>query len=149
LKDFFHGFFNRADHHRTKYVQPGTFIRVCSAFLAKTFIVFDTATFYLIKLFYPILWVSIMPARLEFVLSQWWDTFPGSSPRLTGDSRFFRRKIPPLSGLFPPVLRSFLPISGIVPFIFQIFSTVADRYLYLSMMGPAIAVGFYSKRKKI
>ena len=33
-----------------------------------------------------------------------------------------------------------LPVLGLVPFAFQRFSTVADRYAYLAMLGPAIVV---------
>ncbi len=33
-----------------------------------------------------------------------------------------------------------LPVLGLTPFIFQIFSTVADRYLYLAMLGPALGL---------
>jgi Tfp pilus assembly protein PilF len=32
------------------------------------------------------------------------------------------------------------PVLGLVPFTFQKFSTVADRYFYLSMLGPALLV---------
>jgi Tfp pilus assembly protein PilF len=47
----------------------------------------------------------------------------------------------------PDIIRSslvfffaLLPVSGIVPFLFQYFSTVADRYLYLPMVGIALLV---------
>ncbi|MBN1671434.1 MAG: tetratricopeptide repeat protein [Kiritimatiellae bacterium] len=30
------------------------------------------------------------------------------------------------------------PVTGLVPFVFQAHSTVADRYLYLAMLGPAL-----------
>ena len=33
-----------------------------------------------------------------------------------------------------------LPTSGLVPFFYQNYSTVADRFLYLSMLGPALFV---------
>lgn len=33
-----------------------------------------------------------------------------------------------------------LPVLGFAPFLFQIYSTVADRYLYLSMTGVALGV---------
>jgi len=33
------------------------------------------------------------------------------------------------------------PTLGLVPFSFQAFSTVADRYAYLAMLGPAIGLG--------
>jgi tetratricopeptide (TPR) repeat protein len=34
-----------------------------------------------------------------------------------------------------------LPVAGLVPFAFQDISTVADRYAYLAMVGPALALG--------
>lgn len=40
------------------------------------------------------------------------------------------------------VLLGILPVSGLTPFIFQHISTVSDRYLYLSMFGPAWLVAF-------
>lgn len=33
-----------------------------------------------------------------------------------------------------------LPVLGLVPFIFQTYSTVADRYLYLALLGPALGL---------
>jgi hypothetical protein len=37
-------------------------------------------------------------------------------------------------------LLSLLPVTGLTPFDFQQFSTVADRYMYFAMLGVAIAV---------
>jgi tetratricopeptide (TPR) repeat protein len=37
-------------------------------------------------------------------------------------------------------------VLGIVPFEFQRYSTTADHYVYLSMLGPALAVGWLIKR---
>ncbi len=34
------------------------------------------------------------------------------------------------------------PTLGLVPHGFQVFSTVADRFLYLAMLGPALALGW-------
>ncbi|MBX3412898.1 MAG: tetratricopeptide repeat protein [Pirellulales bacterium] len=36
-----------------------------------------------------------------------------------------------------------LPVSGLVPFSFQDISTVADRYAYLAMLGPALAISWF------
>ena len=36
-----------------------------------------------------------------------------------------------------------VPVLGLVPFDFQGISTVADRYLYLAMLGPALALGWF------
>ena len=41
----------------------------------------------------------------------------------------------------------FLPTSGLIPFTFQEWSTVADRYLYLSMLGPALIWGCLTQLK--
>ena len=41
-----------------------------------------------------------------------------------------------------------LPMLGFIRFQFQEVSTVADRYLYLSMIGPGIALGFFLSRYK-
>ncbi|MDR3708885.1 MAG: tetratricopeptide repeat protein [Capsulimonadaceae bacterium] len=35
-----------------------------------------------------------------------------------------------------------LPVIGLTPFYFQIMSTVADRYVYLAMLGPAIIAAY-------
>src|SRR5205823_5816266 len=35
-----------------------------------------------------------------------------------------------------------LPVLGLVPFDFQVYSTVADHYAYLAMLGPALAVAW-------
>lgn len=43
-------------------------------------------------------------------------------------------------GLF---IAGLLPVLGFVPFGFQYFSTVADRYMYFALLGPAMAVAFF------
>jgi hypothetical protein len=42
-----------------------------------------------------------------------------------------------------------LPTLGLIPFNFQVVSTVSDRYLYLGMMGPALALGLFSLRGNV
>ena len=39
-----------------------------------------------------------------------------------------------------------LPVLGLLPFDFQRISTVADRYLYLALLGPALALGWLLAR---
>ncbi|MEW5736966.1 MAG: tetratricopeptide repeat protein [Thermodesulfobacteriota bacterium] len=61
----------------------------------------------------------------------------------------FRRRYPGYLGALLIFLVGFFPVSGIVPFVFQRISTVADRYLYFSMLGPALGVAlFFSQKKK-
>ena len=47
--------------------------------------------------------------------------------------------------LFPIAI---LPTSGLIPFSYQLYSTVADRYVYLAMLAPALAVAFLATRLK-
>jgi tetratricopeptide (TPR) repeat protein len=53
----------------------------------------------------------------------------------------------PAIGLTILVL-ALLPVLGLIPFEFQAYSTVADRYIYLAMLGPAIAIaGIFSQKR--
>lgn len=49
--------------------------------------------------------------------------------------RFQRWRICLLVSIVP-----LIPVLGFAPFLFQNFSTVADRYAYLAMLGPALAL---------
>lgn len=51
-----------------------------------------------------------------------------------------RNRIPWFLMSFGVFVAGLLPSIGIVPFDFQHYSTVADRYAYIAMLGPAIAV---------
>lgn len=51
-----------------------------------------------------------------------------------------RRRWPIEVTAFAVFVAGLLPSLGLVPFTFQYYSTVADRYAYLAMLGPAIAV---------
>lgn len=44
------------------------------------------------------------------------------------------------AGLF---VMAWLPTSGLIPFFYQRFSTVADRFLYLALIGPALGVAAF------
>src|SRR5581483_9199213 len=54
-----------------------------------------------------------------------------------------RRKWLATGGVFVGAL---LPVLGLVPFLHQDISTVADRYMYLPMLGVALAAGLWLER---
>jgi tetratricopeptide (TPR) repeat protein len=56
-----------------------------------------------------------------------------------------RRRYRGASTTFGVFLAGLIPVIGIVPFTFQYYSTVADRYVYLAMLGPAMAVAIALK----
>lgn len=111
----------------------------------------DTTAFYLLKLIWParltldyqrtpiwllhtgrLWWTWVFPAALLALAIVWW------------------KRMPTLLCGFAVMIVGILPVSGIVGFWFQRYSTVADRYMYLGMMGVAIVVaGFVAAYRKI
>jgi hypothetical protein len=57
-----------------------------------------------------------------------------------------RRRWPAVITVFAIFVAGLLPAIGIIPFSFQNYSTVADRYAYLAMLAPALAVGLLVSR---
>ena len=51
-----------------------------------------------------------------------------------------RRKTPALLTGILLLIIAVLPVLGLMPFYYQVFSTVADRYLYIGFIGPALIV---------
>lgn len=128
---------------------PGRFPQYIVPFWQRPFITFDAAAFYLMKLIYPNS-LGIDYARTpEFVLSQWWGYLTWVVPAaLFVVIWYFRKKYLLYLACFIIFIIGILPVSGLVPFIFQKYSTVADRYLYFSMIGPAIAVSLFLRNEK-
>jgi len=48
------------------------------------------------------------------------------------------------AGVFVAAL---LPVLGLIPFIYQVYSTVADRYAYLALLGLALVFAWIAARK--
>ncbi len=53
-----------------------------------------------------------------------------------------RRRLPWLAASCALFAAALLPTLGLTPFVFQVYSTVADRYLYLALLGPALGVAW-------
>ena len=60
----------------------------------------------------------------------------------------WRKRFPWLLAAIAIYWLAVLPVLGLAPFDFQRLSTVADHYLYLAMLGPAIAAAFVLTRVK-
>ncbi|MBU0480395.1 MAG: tetratricopeptide repeat protein [Proteobacteria bacterium] len=105
----------------------------------------DACSFYLWKLFWPLGLTFDYGRSLEYVLAQGWVYLTGIIPVLAALViwRFRRPWLLAAAGIFISLI---LPVSGLVPFPFQMMSTVADRYLYLAILGPALAAGWAFSR---
>jgi tetratricopeptide (TPR) repeat protein len=73
-------------------------------------------------------WTWLLPAAAALVLAR------------------YRRRVPVLLAAAGVLVLAVAPVLGLTPFMFQAISTVSDHYLYLAMLGPALAVGWLITR---
>jgi hypothetical protein len=74
------------------------------------------------SLHHPLYWTWIFPVAVALVV--------------------WRSKKPPIWAAGLIFLAGVLPVLGLTSFVFQYYSTVADRYVYISMLGVAVAVAW-------
>ena len=125
----------------TKAQQPDFVVQAGVPAAQRPVVALDALGFYLSKVILPVQllpdygrtparvleggfsWIWLLPLALLAVLAVW--------------RRDLRRSVPAL--WFAAVLA---PVLGLIPFEYQNISTVADRYVYLAMLGPALAAAF-------
>jgi hypothetical protein len=97
------------------------------------------------------LWKVVWPARLmvdygrtpQTVMARWGWWLTAAIPVGVGVAAWVvRRRRPALLGAFLVFVVGVAPVLGFTPFEFQYQSTTADHYLYLSMLGVALAVAY-------
>lgn len=125
----------------TKEQQPDDLISFLSPLWARPVIAADSLGFYLWKLLWP---VSLGPdygRTPQTVLQLGWSMIMGVLPLGFGLVLWWRwhwlQGVKLAAGLF---VAGLFPVLGCIPFMFQAFSTVADRYVYLAMLGPALGL---------
>lgn len=106
----------------------------------RLFVVSDTVLFYFRKLIVPFGLVPLYERTNMTLFAGGWIWL---SPLVLIGLLFFiyrsGRKAR-VSGLL--FLLPLLPVSGLLPFFYQLLSNVADRYAYLSLVGAALALAF-------
>jgi tetratricopeptide (TPR) repeat protein len=105
------------------------------------FIAGDALAFYLGKLVVPWGLTIDYGRKPQLVTGNWWGYLTWLVPAAVAYAAYRRRKSAPLAVVacfFS--LAMLLPVLGLLPFIYQDYSTVADRYAYLAMIGPALVV---------
>jgi len=130
----------------TKWHQPDPSAHFVVAWYQRPLVAGDALTFYLGNLLFPFLLGPDYGRSPGWLLEQWWAYVVwvpvvgmiGALACLRG-----RRIWLVGVGLWVAWL---LPVLGLVTFDFQRISTVADRYLYLAMLGPALVLAWAVER---
>lgn len=149
----------------TKRIQPDTIMLYVPPLWKRPFVAGDALAFYLWKGVWPLGLAADYGRTPKIVLGHWWAyvnwIVPAALLLATGGAAFRERairepdttpstgsgqayKVVPREGvLFYAAILSLVAVSallGLVPFGYQNWSTVSDRYVYLAMLGPCLAL---------
>lgn len=106
----------------------------------------DAIAFYLGKLVWPTQLCVDYGWYPLFMREQWWfEVLPMLTVALFVAAWLLRRRGSLLLGLLVFVA-ALSPVLGLVPFSFQDMSLVADRFVYLAMLGPALFLAMSTRR---
>jgi hypothetical protein len=131
----------------TKGQQAEPAIGFITPLWARPIIAADAITFYLGKLLWPIGLGPDYGRTPQMVLEQGVGYITAPITLLLGLGLWcFRRQLWGVAVAILVLVAGLLPVLGGVPFLFQDYSTVADRYVYLAMVGPALGLGWVVQR---
>jgi protein O-mannosyl-transferase len=132
-----------------KNLQPAQ--EISNPLLARPLVAADALAFYLFKLIYPQnlgvvygrqpamilhpIWHGIAPVAVTWIV-----------PTLAAIGVFIFRRYRGLVAAALVFVFALLPTLGLVHFDFQRYSTVADRYVYVAMLGPAMLAAWWLAR---
>jgi len=103
----------------------------------------NAISFYLYKIALPIWLVPQYDHAARTVISRGWLAWSWIAPVVLASIAIIcRKRMPWILASFLLLIAGLLPVLGLVPFGFEVFSLVADRYLYVAMLGPALAIAF-------
>lgn len=128
----------------TKLAQPNVWISFIAPWWTRPFIAGDALSFYFSKLLFPFFLAPDYGRSPQAALASHWIFISWLVP--VGFWCLLTRKSPGWKVTLGVFIAGLLPVLGFVPFFFQAFSTVADRYVYLSVLGPSIGVAYLLTR---
>lgn len=122
------------------HAQPATYVQ-SAPILRRPQIALDALAFYLRQIVWPASFAIDYGRTPQAVLASSAAAWTWIIPVAVGLSAWLlRRKMPWLVVSAVLILAGVLPVLGFVKFEFQEYSTVADHYFYLSMLGMALIV---------
>jgi tetratricopeptide (TPR) repeat protein len=131
-----------------KFLQPAIGI-FSPPIWARPFIASDSLTFYLYKLVWPVNLGIDYGRRPQVVMHEQWFYLTPIIPVVLAILLWrVRRSRPLLVASALIFLVAISPMLGLTRFLFQYYSTTADHYLYVAMLGPALALGWLMTRMR-
>lgn len=127
----------------TKNQQPDVMMPYVTPWILRPVVAADALVFYLAKLFFPIFLTLNYGRTAEKVAlnPHAWSAIIILLLVFWGIARRKEKRIWATAALL--FVGYLLPVLGFLPFYFQYYSTVADRFVYLAMLGPAIALSWW------
>jgi tetratricopeptide (TPR) repeat protein len=107
---------------------------------ARPLVALDALAFYLGKTFVPLGLAADYGRAPDTALAAGWLWWTWLGPVVLAAVLIVVRPLRIYLVPFAIFAAALLPTLGLVPFNFQLVSTVADRYAYLALLGPALAV---------
>lgn len=107
----------------------------------------DSVTFYLKNIIFPLDLAADYGRKPQFVMNTTFFYFSWIIPIVIGGFLFLKRynmRVIQYSFIF--FIIAFITVSGLVSFYFQDWSTVADRYIYVSMLAVSLSFGYLIKK---
>jgi tetratricopeptide (TPR) repeat protein len=130
----------------TKLWQPAGYLRYVPLW-QRPLIAADALAFYLAKLVFPSHLAFDYGRAPSVVIEKGWAYFTWLVPAMAAGGLFIFRKR--ATGLIAGALllaAGVAPVLGFTSFDFETISTVADHYLYLALLGPALAAAWLLTR---
>ena len=126
-----------------KIAQPVTFVYDAGKLWMRPLFAGDALAFYAYKLLCPI-WLAVQYHHSpQIEIAQGRVYFMWVVPVAIGlVAWFFRRRALWFAAGAALLVVATLPVLGLVPFQFERYSLVADHYLYVAMLGPALILAF-------
>jgi len=126
-----------------RFVQPASYHTEVAPLWSRFFIWMDTINFYFLKTLIPYPLVVTYTRTFQTLLPKYWFYLEWIIPVLLVffAVKLYKRNPIILLGLLLFIV-GFLPVSGLVSFVFQKWSNVADRYVYFSMFGLGLVIAW-------
>jgi len=123
----------------TRRMQPPALLEHACPVWCRPLVAADAVTFYLYKLLAPFRLGPDYGRQPAAVLGSWRAWLLLTVPVGFAAMFWCKRRAWPLATTAAMLfVAGLLPVLGLVPFRFQHYSTVADRYVYLGLLGPAL-----------